>query len=116
MSSRLALDSDGRRVAIVSVRTLPDVELGYRYVVLGDTIASAGTQVFFLATETRRASRPANGRERAESQRHAPYQASVSRQEREQQVPDDKLADEEAVKLARLEQQRTPVDLINVAA
>jgi hypothetical protein len=43
------------------VRTLPDVELGYRYVVLGDTVASAGTRIFFLADATRRASRPASG-------------------------------------------------------
>ena len=37
---RLGTDPLGRPVAVISVRTLPDVELGYRYVVLGDTIAA----------------------------------------------------------------------------
>jgi hypothetical protein len=116
MSSRLAQDRSGRTVAIITVRTLPDVELGYRYIVLGDTIASAGVRIFSLANETRRASRPANGRERLESQRHAPYRPALSRQQREHEVPDTELADEEAVRLARLEQQRTPADLVNQAA
>jgi hypothetical protein len=117
MSSRLALDAYGRRVAIVSVRTLPDVELGYCYVVLGDTVASAGTRIFFLADETRRASRPATARERQEAQRHAPYRPALSRQEREQQkVPDDELAEQAAIRLARKEQQREPTDLIGRAA
>jgi hypothetical protein len=117
MSSRLAVDRYGRTVAVISVGTLPDVPLGYHYVVLGDTIASAGVRVFFLADETRRSSRPANARERQDAQRHAPYRPALSRAAREQQdVPDDQLADAEAVRLARLEQQRQPVDLIGRAA
>ena len=92
MKSRLAQDRYGRTIGIVSVRTLPGVELNHHYIVVGDTIASAGTRIFFLANETRRASRPATGRERAESQRHAPYRPALSRQEREQQqVPDELL-------------------------
>jgi hypothetical protein len=44
-----------------------------------------------------------------------PTSAKRARAERPE-VPDELLADEEAVRLARLEQQRRPVDLINVAA
>lgn len=50
-------------------------------------------------------------------QARAPYRAGVSRREREhQQVPDELLADQEAVELARLEQQREPPDLIGRVA
>jgi hypothetical protein len=117
VSSRLAVDRYGRTVAIISVRTLPDVELGYQYVILGDTIASAGTRIFRLADETRRASRPATAREQQEAQRHAPYRPSLSRREREQEVPDDEALDEaEAIRAAMIEQRRMPPDLVNVAA
>jgi hypothetical protein len=117
MSSRLTQDRHGRTVAVISVGTLPDVPLGYRYVVLGDTIASAGVRIFFLANETRRSSRPANARERTDSARHAPYRPALSRHEREQQhVPDSELAEQAAIELARKEQQREPVDLIGRAA
>jgi hypothetical protein len=117
MSSRLGHDSRGRRVAVVTTRTLPDVEMGHLFVVLGDTIASAGVRIFFLAENTRRASRHATARERQEAQRHAPYRAALSRQQREQQqVPDDALDDAEAVAAAYAEQRREPVDLINVGA
>jgi hypothetical protein len=114
VSSRLATDHYGRLVAVGTC-----VELkGLRWLVLGDTIAAgaSGFTVFFLADETRRASRPANARERQEAQRHAPYRAGLSRQGREQQIPDELLADQEAVELARREQQRAPADLIGRAA
>jgi hypothetical protein len=116
MSSRLTRDSQGRRVAVVTIRTLPDLEMGHVFVCLGDTIASAGVRVFFLETETRRASRPATSREQQEAQRHAPYRAALSRTAREQQVPDDELDEKAALEAARREQQRTPVDLIGRAA
>jgi hypothetical protein len=112
VSSRLALDSDGRLVAIGTSAELQ----GQAWVVLGDTIAAAGTSIFFLANETRRESRPATSEEQLEAKRHAPYRAGVARQEREQQAtPDDLLAEQEAIRLARLEQQRTPADLLNAA-
>jgi hypothetical protein len=117
MSSRLGLDSQGRRVAVVTIRTLPDLEMGHVFVVVGDTVAAAGTRIFFLADETRCASRPATVQERAEAQRHAPYRPNLSRQAREhQRVHDDELADQAAIELARKEQQREPVDLIGRAA
>jgi hypothetical protein len=118
VSSRLATGSQGERIAVVTSRLLPDVELGHIYICLGDSIAAGASSVrfFFLADETRRASRPANGRERAESQRHAPYRPALSRQEREQQVPDDELDEQAALEAARREQQREPVDLIGRAA
>jgi hypothetical protein len=113
MSSRLALDPYGRLVAEGTC-----VELrGLRWLVLGDSVQAAGDRIYFMCENTRRASRPANGRERAESQRHAPYQPALSRQQREQQqVPDDQLAEQAAIELARKEQQRTPADLIGRAA
>ena len=109
-------DRYGRAVAIVSVRTLPDVEFGYRFVVLGDTIAAAGVRIFRMADETRRSSRPANARERTDSARHAPYRPALSRREREREVPDDELAEQAAIELACKEQQREPADLIGRAA
>jgi hypothetical protein len=91
--------------------------MGHVFVVVGDTVAAAGTRIFFLADETRRTSRPATARERTEAQRHAPYRPNLSRQAREhQQVPDDELAEQAAIKLAHKEQQRAPVDLIDRAA
>jgi hypothetical protein len=116
MSSRLAHDCYGRTIAVISVRTLPDAELGYRFLVLGDTIASAGIQITFMAETTRRASRPANSREQQEAQRHAPYRPALSRAAREQRVPADELAEQAAIELARKEQQREPADLIGRAA
>jgi hypothetical protein len=116
VSSRLAVDRYGRTVAIISVRTLPDIDLGYQYVVLGDTIASAGTRIFRLADETRRASRPATAREQQEAQRHAPYRPSLSRREREQEVPDEELDEQAALAAAYAEQKREPADLVNLVA
>jgi hypothetical protein len=112
VSSRLATDHYGRLIAVGTC-----VELqGLRWLVLGDTIAAGASSVrfFFLADETRRASRPANARERQEAQRHAPYRPALSRQERErQQVPDSELAEQAAIELARKEQQREPVHLVS---
>jgi hypothetical protein len=106
-------------VAIVSVRTLPDVELGHRFVLLVDIVEAAGRRVFFMAQETRiRASRTPTARERAEAQRHAPTSTtSAAGNAKREQVPDGDLLDERAaLEAARLEQQRTPPDLVNVAA
>jgi hypothetical protein len=114
MSSRLARDRQGRLIAEGTC-----VELhGLRWLVLGDTIeAGTGVRIFFLADDTRRASRPPDARERQEAQRHAPYRPALSRAARERQdVPDELLADQEAVELARREQQREPADLISRVA
>jgi hypothetical protein len=47
----------------------------------------------------------------------APYDSnSAVRQRKQVEVPDDELADAEAVRLARVEQQREPVDLIGRVA
>jgi hypothetical protein len=118
VSSRLAQDRYGRRIAVISVRTLPDVEIGQRFLVLGDTIASGATSVrfYFMVDETRRESRPASPREQLEAQRHAPYRPNMSRQERERQrVPDDELDEAAAVAAAYAEQRRAPADLLNAA-
>jgi hypothetical protein len=40
----------------------------------------------------------------------------LSRQEREQQVPDSEFAEQAAIELARKEQQREPADLIGRVA
>jgi hypothetical protein len=110
MSSRLALDPSGRLIAEGTC-----VELrGLRWLVLGDTIAAgmSGYNVFFLADQAR--GRIATAREQADSARHAPYSPAASRKWREQQeVPDEQLDDREALEAARLEQQRTPADLIS---
>lgn len=113
VSSRLACDQHGRLVAEGTC-----VELrGLRWLVLGDTVAAAssGLSVFFLAEQKR--GRAATAREQAEAKKHAPYRAGWSRREREQAEPDDDEFDEQAaLEAARLEQQRTPADLVNQAA
>jgi hypothetical protein len=59
--------------------------------------------------------RPATAREQAEAR--APYSsAKPTRRERRREIPDELLADEEAVELARREQEREPADLISRAA
>jgi hypothetical protein len=57
LSSRIALDNQGRTVAVISVTTLPGLELGHRFVVLGDYI-------------DRTAGRVPIPRERMQAQRH----------------------------------------------
>jgi hypothetical protein len=113
MSSRLTLDSHGRLIAEGTC-----VELrGLRWVVRGDTISAglSGYNVFFLADQAR--GRVATAREQADSAKRAPYSPSLSRKWREQQeIPDDQLDEREALEAARLEQQRTPADLLNAAA
>jgi hypothetical protein len=112
MSSRLARDAEGH---LVAEGTCPELH-GLRWLVIGDSVQAAGVKIYFMCDDTRRASRPATGREQLESQRHAPYRPALSRQEREQQHPDDELAEQAAIELARREQQRRPVDLIQRAA
>jgi len=113
VSSRLATGPQGERIAVVTSRLLPDVEFGHVYLCLGDTI---GASIYFLGVERRKA-RHATSRESKQAQKHAPYNHGKSRQERERRdVPDELLADQEAVELARREQQHEPVDLISRAA
>jgi hypothetical protein len=97
-ASRLARDTQNRPICI-------DAD-GRVYLVL-DLAAVCG----FIPP-----GRPPTPRERAEAR--PPYSSGPNswhpRQRRE--VPDEELADKEAVKLARLEQQRQPADLIGHAA
>jgi hypothetical protein len=48
VSSRLATGSQGERIAVVTSRLLPDVELGHIYICLGGSIAAGASSVGFL--------------------------------------------------------------------
>ena len=109
MSSRLGTGPHGEPLAIVTVRTLPDIELGHRFVVL-----DMCRDLHWFTTRGRRPT----PRERLEAR--PPYESKTkaatweSRTRRDQE--DERLAEAEAIRLARLEQQREPVDLIGRAA
>jgi hypothetical protein len=105
MSSRLAVDANGRAVVVVTTPSLW-LRVGERFIVLD----------WFELGFTRPGRAP-TAREQQEAQRHAPYRPALSRREREQQeVPDDEPDDAEAIRAAMLEQRRAPPDLLNVAA
>jgi hypothetical protein len=101
MSSRLTIDAYGRLIAEGTCLELR----GLRWLVV---------DMFELGFV--RPGRPPTAREREAAQRYAPYRPAWSRQERERETPDEQLAEEAAIQLARLEQQRQPPDLVNVAA
>jgi hypothetical protein len=105
VGSRLGFDSHGRFVAIETDGTV--------WLVLGNVILSAvpgEPAVFGWLGKT---GRPPTPRERAEA---SDGSGRLRRQRRQVEVPDEALTDEEAVRLARLEQQREPVNLISRAA
>ena len=99
MSSRLGVDSQGRRVAVVTIRTLPDLEMGHVFVVLD-----------WLGLFTPHG-RPPTAREKAgvRTPHRAPTQPPA-------QVPDEELDELAAVAAAYAEQRREPPDLVNLVA
>jgi hypothetical protein len=105
MNSRIAQDSSGRAVAIIRLRTLPDVELGHSFLILD------GRTVGLLPTRARKPTRAS-----AEAQKQT-YTPNLSRQLREQPAEqDDELDENAAIEAAYREQRRSPPDLVNVAA
>ena len=75
---------------------------------IGDTIECAGVAIFFAVDR-------ANGRRPTPRERSSvrdPYRARYGRRE-PQPVDDDALAEQAAIELARIEQERRPVDLIS---
>ena len=105
MSSRLAVDAYGRTVAVVTT-PLPDLDPGYRFVVVD------GRLVGLLPTPDRLPS----PRERMDVR--APYDSNSAKRRRAQliEVPDDQLDEASALKAAYAEQRREPADLIGRAA
>jgi hypothetical protein len=103
MSSRLALDPQGRKIVIVTSST-DGLPIGHVYLVVD-------WNGFFTPP-----GRAPTARERAEAR--PPYESNSAKRARLQrvEVPDDELDEQAAVEAARREQQRAPVDLINVAA
>jgi hypothetical protein len=105
MSSRLALDQHGRTVVVVTTPSL-SLQVGDRFLVV---------DLFELGFT--RPGRPPTARERAASSKFFYDSNSAKRARAERpEIPDELLADEEAVRLAYCEQRRTPPDLVNVAA
>jgi hypothetical protein len=106
MSSRLALDQHGRTIVVITTRSLW-LEVGQVFLVLDG-------RPFGLVPER---GRPADARERLQTAKtfYDPASAKRARAERPE-VPDELLADEEAVRLAYAEQRKAPPDLVNVAA
>jgi hypothetical protein len=114
-SSRIALDPHGRVIAVATT-SAPDVEIGRRWILIGNS-GRAGERGFEWMG---RSGRKPTARERPEAR--PPYEsrqktASWERRTAErEQVPDEHLADAEAIRLARLEQQRQPADLLQAVA
>jgi hypothetical protein len=111
VSSRYAFDSHGRLVVEVTSPTIVELPVGWRAVVVGNDLPCNQVGFGWLG----RTGRPPTAREMVEAR--APYN-STARQERERRQPvdDELLAEAAAIELARLEQQRQPADLVNVAA
>jgi hypothetical protein len=109
MSSRVAVDQVGRPIVIVTSPSMW-LEVGERFLV-------ADPIVWGLVPP--RSGRRATARALAWNRRDAPYNPTDPhgrgrcRQE-VIEVPDDQLADAEAIRLAMVEQRRQPADLVNV--
>jgi hypothetical protein len=105
MSSRLAVDAHGRTVAIVTVR-LPDLEPGHCFLVVDPRLVGLMPTLGRLPSP----------RERTDVR--APYDPTSAKRRRAQlaEVPDDQLDEAAALEACRREQERTPPDLVNIAA
>lgn len=111
VSSKLALDRFGRRITIVTSPTILELPVGMTFRDLGNDMPSDGAGFGWLGA--RAASRHPSPREQVEVR--PPYSAAHPRRSARQESDEDDLADEEAIKLARVEQERTPADLLNGA-
>src|SRR6266536_4242863 len=99
VSSRLALDPFGRQVVIVTTPA-PPLSVGEWFLVVDPTVFG------LLPTRT---GRPATARELMWNRRDAPYDPNRDRRPPPKpEVPDEELAEAEAIRLARHEQQRQP--------
>jgi hypothetical protein len=104
MSSRLGVDPHGRAVVVVTTPSLW-LDVGERFLVV---------DVFELGfTRPGRAPTP-----REMMSARPPYESKTraATWERRAEQDDEQLAEAEAIRLAMLEQRRTPPDLVNVAA
>ena len=113
--SRLARDRYGRLVAIVTVADEATC-VGEVFLVLGDTVEAGGVAIGWMGSAS---GRPATAQER--STVREPYSLRAARIERarraqtsqeRRELPDELLADEEAIEAARREQEHEPADLI----
>ncbi|MBA3735171.1 MAG: hypothetical protein H0W90_08240 [Actinobacteria bacterium] len=104
-SSRLALDQYGRLIVIATSRDIV-VEVGHVFLVVDP-------RLFGLMPERGRSATPEE-----QKQARVPYNAPTAPPlMREHPEPDDdQLAEGEAIRLARLEQQRRPPDLLQTYA
>jgi hypothetical protein len=85
---------------------------GWRWV--GDTIECGGVRVYDLRSDKRARRRP-TPQEQAGT--WAPFRAAPPRRSRAlEPVDDEQLAETEAIRLAMLEQERNPPDLLKAAA
>jgi hypothetical protein len=105
VSSRLAVDQWGRKVAIITTRS-PRLEPGQIFLVLD------GHPFGLVPTR----GRPAGARERMEAGKWF-YDANSGKRERARlEVPDEELDEQAALAAAYAEQRREPADLVNLVA
>lgn len=108
-SGRLATDEHGRQVVVATTAAV-DVRVGDVWVILGNVLPAAEAGVYWLGQDR---GRRASAKEQAEAR--APYRAPVLAPAPADELPDEALAEQEAIRLARLEQQREPLCLLDAA-
>jgi hypothetical protein len=110
-SSKLTRDQFGR---LVCVTTSEDVGLprGSVFIVQGNTIEAGGVTITWMGLT----GRPPTLEERRGAREPYVAGAVARRRAAEREREDDELADEEAIELARIEQEKAPPDLIGAAS
>ncbi len=109
VASRLGSDRLGRPVVIVTAPSTDGLKVGDVFVVLGNNFPAGDVGITWLGKN----GRPPTLAEQTTAR--APYRSMPPRLVAETD-DDDQLAEQAAIELARLEQQRTPADLLNAAA
>jgi hypothetical protein len=99
------LDQSGRRI-VEQTTDDPGIPAGTRWLLLGDSFECGGVRIFFTGQRTGRPPTPDET-----TGAHNPYKPP--RQVRpKREVDEAQLADAEAIRLARIEQETEPADLI----
>jgi hypothetical protein len=111
LSSALATDALGRPITVVTSPTIVELPVGMVFRDVGNTFVAGEAGLGWLGHRYGRAPTPAE-----QAAARAPYSSTGSRKSRARVVDDDDLDERMALELCRLEQERSPVDLITAVA